>query len=532
MFAKLLLYVSAQQATAAHWHRGKLLLCKQFANDESGWAQFGALLQTYPDTPVYIMVDGVEEDFRSETLPHATGNNRHEMLARKLRQLYRSTPYSAAWFQERGSDKRRDDTYLFTALTNPDTLNPWLNALHTQSAPLAGIYLLPMVSQLLVEQLKITTPNLLLISKNSAGLRQSFFHNQQLKASRLTPLQFLEGQDNEFTQGNHANIAHYTDEIEKTRFYLNSQRLLPHDDTLNIFILDPENTLEDLQKALGNNQAVHCVRIAREEICRRLGLTPQALPASCNNAPHFIALGAKPPQASLAPSTLIRSFNQYRARLTLYGLSAITLLCAAFWSGTNLYLQYTDNTRIQQLALQTRQQEAQYQEVAKQFPAAPVSADNLLKAVNIAKQIKESSRSPELLMAVVSHALDTRPSVILSQLKWKLSDQPTGPEDTALSRQPLPSGPAPQNTKPGEKWQIGYIEGEINPFNGDYRAAINEIQALADRMEQDAAVESVTILQLPLDINSSSALSGTTLEKESPVTNAKFKLKLLLKQGI
>lgn len=532
MFAKFLLYVSAQQATAAHWHRGKLLRCQEYANDEPGRSQFGALLRTYPDTPVYIMVDAVAEDFRSEIMPHATGNSRHEMLARKLKQLYRATPYAAACFQGRGSGQRRDDTYLFSALTSPDALNPWLNILQMHATPLAGIYLLPMVSQLLLARLKLTAPNLLLVARNRAGLRQSFFQNLQLKASRLTPLQFPENQPDHLNPGKPASVAHYTDEIEKTRFYLNSQRLLARDQKLNICILDPENALEELQAALSQDPALQCARIDREELCKRLGIKPQALPASCHNAPHFIALGTKPPPASLAPAALSRGFNHYRARFALYGLSAIAMLCAIIWSGANLTRQHADNTRMQRLALQTGQQEAQYQEVAKQFPAAPVSADNLLKAVSIANQINENSRSPEPLMAIVSHALDASPAIILSRLKWKLSDQPDSPDDAAQPRQPSPSSPPPQNTIPGKKWQIGYIEGEIVPFNGDYRAAIHDIQAFADRLQRDGSVESVAVLQLPLDINSSNGLSGTTLEQESPTTGARFKLKLLLKQEI
>lgn len=532
MFSKLLIYISAQQATAAHWHRGKLLLCQEYANDESGWAQFGALLRAYPDTPAYIMVDAVEEDYRSEIMPHAIGNNRHEMLTRKLKQLYRATPYSAAGFQFRDAEKRRDDTYLFSALTNPNLLSTWLNILQTHATPLAGIYLFPMVSQLLIARLKITTPNLLLVSRNSAGLRQSFFQNQQLKASRLTPIQVPEEQSGHLNSSNPPSVTQYTEEIEKTRFYLNSQRLLPRDDKLNIYILDPENILAELQMALCKNPALQCARIGREDICKCLGITPQALPSACYNAPHFIALGANSLQANLAPAILTRGFSQYLARFTLYGLSAATLLCATIWSGTNFYLQRADDSQLQTLALQTRQQEMQYQEVAKRFPAAPVSADNLLKAVNIAKQINENSRTPEQLMAIVSHAVDASPSVTLSALKWMLSAQPTSPDDIAQSKQPSSASPAAQNMIPGKKWQIGYIEGEITPFKGDYRAAINTIQTFANRLKLDKAVESVTVLQLPLDINSSSGLSGTTLEQESTSTNAKFKLKLLLKQGL
>ena len=38
----------------------------------------------------------VEEDYRFETLPHAFGSDRADMVGRKLKQHYRNTPYMAA----------------------------------------------------------------------------------------------------------------------------------------------------------------------------------------------------------------------------------------------------------------------------------------------------------------------------------------------------------------------------------------------------------------------------------------------------
>ena len=76
--------------------------------------------------PAEIMVDAVEEDYRFETLPHAYGPDRAQMAARKLRQHYRNTPYMAAWRLGRETGKRRDDRYLFSALTNPDLVTDWL----------------------------------------------------------------------------------------------------------------------------------------------------------------------------------------------------------------------------------------------------------------------------------------------------------------------------------------------------------------------------------------------------------------------
>ena len=185
MAAKLLLCVSNDQATVAIWRRHRLTSCTRFENNEQGWAAFGNFLRVAHGLPVHIIVDTVEEDFRFETLPHIRGRDRTEMVGRKLKQLYRATPYYSYALQERESGKRRDDRYLFAALTNPDPLIPWLRAIETAGLPVSGIYPLALVSVSLIERLKLKHPNLLIISKNSAGLRQTFFKNLKFRISRL-----------------------------------------------------------------------------------------------------------------------------------------------------------------------------------------------------------------------------------------------------------------------------------------------------------------------------------------------------------
>ena len=100
------------------------------------------------------MVDAVEEDYRFETLPHASASDRAEMVARKLKQHYRNTPYMAAWLLGRETDKRRDDRYLFSALTNPDLIADWLQPVAARELPIARDYLLPMVSAAWLEKLE------------------------------------------------------------------------------------------------------------------------------------------------------------------------------------------------------------------------------------------------------------------------------------------------------------------------------------------------------------------------------------------
>jgi hypothetical protein len=77
MAAKLLLCISAEQATVAAWRGHRLVECRRFDNDEDGLAAFSNYLQAVRGLPVHIMVDTVDEDFRFESLARApaTGCN-------------------------------------------------------------------------------------------------------------------------------------------------------------------------------------------------------------------------------------------------------------------------------------------------------------------------------------------------------------------------------------------------------------------------------------------------------------------------
>src|SRR5690606_36804608 len=104
-------------------------------------------------------------------------NARREMVGRKLNQLYRNTPYRTAHFINRDPNKRKDDRFLFVALTQVEFLQPWINQIQANQSPLVGIYLLPMVSQHFVRRMKLMSPHLLLSERLSSGLRQTYLHN-------------------------------------------------------------------------------------------------------------------------------------------------------------------------------------------------------------------------------------------------------------------------------------------------------------------------------------------------------------------
>ncbi len=516
MSAKILASLSSRTASFAFFERGALSQLATYDNDERAWSAFDALLHRYPDTPVYLMVDTVEEEYRTEALPHVRGRARREMLKRKLSQMLRTAPYRATWLQgrETGAEaargKRRDDVYLFLALNSGDLLHPYLERIQIQRAPLAGIYLLPLVTQALAARLKCDTPGALLVSRQQGGLRQSFFLNGRLRISRLTPFDPL---------GDPASAELYAEEIEKSRLFLYNSRQLPRDARLTAQVLDFDGSLTQLPAQLPQETNFSYQRIGFNQACAALGVAPSALPRD-TEALHLYLLGKYPPPASLAAPRLTSDFTLHQLRLGLYAASATLAGVALLWSSYNIYRGYANQDATQRAIADTARYGAQYEQAARQFPTAPVSADNLRKAVEVTRQLKQFVRTPESFMTALSQTLDVFPQIELKRIEWQYAST-------------TPSAQQAASTEPANWQQRGEVEAEIHPFNGDYRSALALIERFAATLRTQAPVAEVTIVKLPVNLDSSSTLSGSTQDNlDTAPGAAQFKLSIVLKRTL
>ena len=513
MATKILVSLTARSARFALYERGGLSQLASYDNGDTAWNAFDALLQTYPSSPVYLMLDTVEEEYRTEVLPHVRGGAQREMLKRKLGQLLRTAPYRATWLQGRepSGGKRQDDLYLFLALSSGEVLRPYLAHILRRRTPLAGIYLLPQVSQALATRLKCATSGALLVSAQQGGLRQSFFLNGHLRIGRLTPFE---------PAGDAAMVEHYAEEIEKSRLFLYNSRLLPRDAHLTVQVLDFESSLAELPLRLPQEANLSCQSISFEQVCSVLGVRANTLPRDAE-ALHLYLLGQHPPPVSLAAPQLTGDFAMHRLRLGLYAASAGVALITLLWSGYNLYRSYANQQAIKSVMMDSARYRAQYEEAARHFPATPVSADKLRRAVEAAGQLKRLTRTPEAFMAVLAQGMTDFPQIQLNRFDWQFGVASAG--TTTPANAVIPNGKV--------NWrQRGEIEAEIRPFTGDYRSALALIERFAAALRSQANVAEVTISKLPVNLDPSSALRGSTQDNiETKPGAAQFKLDIVLK---
>jgi hypothetical protein len=105
---------------------------------------------------------------------------------------------------------------------------------------------------------------------------------------------------------------------------------------------------------------------------------------------------------------------------------------------------------------------------------------------------------------VLSDVLAQCPRIAVTRLSWQVQD---------IDRR-QDGGP------------VLYIDGEVRPFRGDYRAAVTDIDSLAAGLRRHPRVAAVEVVSLPINRDPKLSLHQSA---QAQLTNAAFKLKLVLR---
>ena len=506
MARKLVLCSSTSHLTAGIWTGRRLDRVHRFEDTERDQQAFANFLTAAHGVPAYLMADTVDEDYRFETLPHASGKDRRDMIERKLKQLYRSTPFYGSSLQDREDSKRRDDRYLFAALTNPETLNPWLRILTESGLPIAGIFPVPMVSLSLIKKLDLNQPNLLLVSKHEAGVRQTFVKDQRFRISRLTPIRAGGG-----------TIDSCAEEIRNTRMYLDALNVTHVDEVLTVAILDQDGALATLRESVVRGRRnLRALHVSPQDIMAKVGIQRGALEAS-PDALHLFLLGQqKSLDFNLAPPAVTSGFTRHLVSRGIYAGSIGLAVLAAAWCGLNLYQVAGLKGEARDVANATRQEQIKYQAITRSFPPAPVTSDKLQLTVDVAGRIAAIARLPDTVFATISQALEKYPAIRLNSVQWQMGQ--AGPENSQIST-PLS--------------QSATLQMELTAQPGDIKGALAGINSFVRELGKSDKVAAARVARLPLNFASTGNLSGSTANPrlEKPQTS-QFDVEVVFKPGV
>jgi hypothetical protein len=519
---KLVLCATSHSLLAGLWRAGKLQGSQAFNNDEAGHEAFAEFLKQYISIPIYLMADAVEEDYRLESVPHTTGAAKKELVNRKLNQFYRGLEYRTAHFVNRETIKRKDDKYLFVALNNADFLQAWVNLIQDAKVQLVGIYLLPMLSQVLVRQLKLMAPHILLCEKLSSGLRQTYLHNGRLRMSRLVP--------NVPSAANQLGYF-YLVETEKTRLYLISQRFIARETPLNLVLASLDGSTQHISQGISQEQGIECTDISLSQITKSLNL-PTKLIEQMPELLHMHLLASGHVVDNLASEALTKEYDFSKLKQNIKLAALVLGVLGVFAAGGMLMQGLNYQSALKEATQDTVLQQRRYDEAAKNFPVTTIGAEDLKAAVEVDKTISLYPKSPRRMMQVVSTALEQVPEVQLDRLHWALTNDMNSKDDDKLISVPITNTPtnAAFTADATKLYELAYVTAEISGFTGDYRSALNSVNKFVEKINLDQNVAAVEVLQEPVNVSSFVNLQGSTTDEQAAQTQpALFKLKVILK---
>lgn len=470
----LLLFLSAGRLHAQCMTGGKIASQNEFSDSPDGLHNFAAFLQTFK-YPTYLLVDLIEEDFRQETVPHLSGSNRTALLQRKFDQFYRGTPFHQATLLQRHKTGRRDDDMVFSALTNPSLITPWLEIILAQQTPLAGIYSVPQISAPLVKD--HPSNHLLLISwEKFSGLRQTYFSNHRLQISRLTPL--------------HSDLT-FQDavvrELSRTYQYLKSLSLLPSGQTLDVRILGHSQELIELQTNLPRSADMRYDFVDLADIARQLKIDYHFADSDASQI-FLRQLATTPPAAHYADAVHTRYFTLWQLRRALNWASGALLFGCLLWGAADVWQSSSDANEATYLKAQAQRTLSEAQKIALTFPNTYAPASDMKAGVSVMRKLVQYVPTPDSVLRPVSAILDRHPQIEFDNLTWQMSA----------------AEPVAPNTLADVPALVLTLKGHFD-FTNNYRAALDYLEDF--QRELAARGYQVTVLTKPLDVSPSGSIA-------------------------
>ncbi len=497
---KRILYLSDYELRALE---GKTLSKVHIFHNEDDFANY---LRHDSKTPIYWIIDTTQEEYQIASLPHVIGKDRRHLIVHKMKRLFKGMPYTYGVVQGREMQGRRDDQILFTALSNPALLQPWLKLIAAHKVPLVGIYSLPLLSQELLKYLPQANYTLLLahtppIKSNSvAGLRQSFFINQKLQFSRLNPLNTLEPQE-------YAESV-LTQVITTKRYLANARRLF--DQQLSTVILTP--LVAALKQSLSDD-------LSPIHILDNRDFTPLFEDGDLHRLVAFqLNWQTRNHYASQLDT---RYFLYRRLRMGIYFLSLLLLLGGVGVSAVILEKAFNVQQVGQQIADKTAKRLVELEQLNKKKPNLPLDILLIRNIVDVGHHIKAHHLSPQAAWQKLSHVLNRHPDLFLERLEWGTGHFPSDIFDSnAIENEELVD-----LTK--EFLEGMRLHGKIHPFDGNYQNALDIFNQFINDLGSD--FWKIKVQRFPYD--SKQILQGQ-IGLQNKVGNAPFVVDILIKHNL
>jgi hypothetical protein len=514
----------------------RIVARREFAVSGAGATAFEHYLANLRDVPTHLFTDLAEEDFRLDTIPHVGARDREAILARKLNQIFRNTPYRHALLQGREPDGRRDDRVFYTAITNPELLRPWLDMLERLHVPLVGIHSSAVFSGVLLEELDLVFAHTLLVTFTPGdAMRQSYYRDREIKFSRITPIDLEEGQ---------SLGTMIAEETTRTWQYLDSLRNFAPEDRLEVCILVHPNDRRVVEPELRDFAQLQYKVLDIEQVAQKLGLKPAPLDSTAEEVMVHLFL-LRRAQNHFANEELRRFAILRRARITLGQVAAGIVAASLAWAGWTLAPAFKASEADQRVAQQVSALDREQNEIMKALPSFGVGGSTMRDAVAFYNGAIRGFPTLPAFLAPVSGVLREHPTMRLTQIAWQATDDAKAmPRISRMQAREAPpvrtvtkaaeggggTGAAlddpPNPPFAGGRYQVALLEGLLRVPANDFRGALAEVEKLAADLSRIPGFRA-TVVEEPLDTSTTQGLQGKLTERSSPTMDTRFLLRVV-----
>ena len=537
MASRHFLYLTNSRLVSLMTQGRRIVGRREFAVTSASVADFERHLQGYPDVPVHLLTDLAEEDFRLDTVPHVGARDRQAILARKLVQMFRNTPFRYAQVQGRELEGRRDDRVLYTAITNPEVLRPWLDVVEKLHTPLAGVYSAAIFSSVMLEELDLLFPHTLLVTFTPGGaMRQTYFRDREIKFSRLTPIDPEEGQ---------SLGTLISEETTRTWQYLDSMRHFAEDDRLEVCVMLHASDRVAVQPALRDFAQLQYRILDMEQVAAKLGLRPAPLSSTAEEV--FVHLYLLRPAANHFASDEMRRFDTLRRTRSGLRNAAVALLAAGVgWGAWNLSGTFETSEQDQRVAQQIAAANAEYDQITRALPSFGVGGSTMRDSVAFYNAAIRGFPSLTDFAVALSQVLDRHPEVRLDQIAWLATDDPaaspTLAKSVASSGAPVKAVVAPGPTAPSKaldsaaapfsngRYEVALVEASVHEPANDFRGALETVTRLAAEIGALPGTRA-DVIESPLDLRPTVEIQGRHGDRDPDAMDLRFVLRIVRDHG-
>ena len=462
-------------------------------------------LRKEPHTPVHVLIDVLEQQYREVDLPNVNIFDRAKLIRRKISMTFPEDNLTGV-VPVPGNSKT-EGKYLFAAVPPSKQLSAWLEFLQSVPNPISGLSLLPVEAVALTTALRPKQQEgaeagrqwrLLLSRQRASGFRQVITHSDRLVFTRMTP-----GSEPDSSPA--AIIENIEREFASTVSYL--RRLsFSEADRIELTVLAEPEVCEKLDPKRLRIKHLTCMTPA--QAAQSLGLINVADPDDGFSDVLYSAWFAQKQRPVLSIQTTQGKQSQLVNQAPVWiGRAAIAAgTVGAVYCGLTFHQINAEADIVAEKQALRSTLAVERQKLEAKAGTLEVAPDRLASVIDTRRALDDATPRFSAVIARIAQNMD--PQLRISKLDLSLKGPPQSIATRRFGKE-IPTGglPVAAVKQPGEA--VIVLTVQVSGASGDREASVQSIALLIERLRKVMPAYTITQTRDPFNSAGGVALSGT-----------------------